>query len=195
MVVGRASLIPARHLDIGVNIRIVHFLPSAAAALDWVRADTDVLGCWRAQGGVAYSRTVRTKIFEIQSSIRGLVEEVHASRRLDDNETLKGFRVWLDDIGCTPEVIFQQLRAFMVADSMLTKRIFGLPRWQDLALHPGPLDRRPVDDQEHAVPAVAVGTLRQEEYQGLRTCSCVWGQTGQGEHAADQLPVAGTTAV
>ena len=42
------------------------FLPSAAAALNWVRADTDFLGCWRAQGGAAYSRTVRTKIFEMQ---------------------------------------------------------------------------------------------------------------------------------
>ena len=49
------------------------FLPSAAAALKWDRADSDFLGCWRAQGGAAYSRTVRTKIFEIQSSIRRLV--------------------------------------------------------------------------------------------------------------------------
>ena len=103
-----------------------------------------------------------------------------------------------DDIGCTPEVIFQQLRTFRVADRMLTKRILGLPRWQDPALHAGPLDRRLVDDQEHAVPAEAVGTLHQEEHQGLRPSSCVSGQTGQGTRsraAADQLPIAGTATV
>ena len=169
------------------------FLPSAAAALKWDRADTDFLGCWRAQGGAAYSPTVRTKIFEIQSSIRRLVEEGHASRRLDDNETLRGLRVWLEDVGCTPEVIFQQLRAFRIADDMLTKRIFGLPRWQDPALHPGPLGRRPVDDQEHAAPAVAVGASHREEQRGLEPSSCVSSRTGQGarcQAAAEQLPAA-----
>ena len=105
--------------------------------------------------------------------------------------------MWLEDIDCTPEVVVQQLCAFRVADRMLTKRIFGLPRWQDPAPHPEPLNRRLVDDQEHAVPAVAVGTLHQEKHQGLRPSSCVPGQTGQGTRsraAADQLPVPVTAA-
>ena len=73
---------------------------------------------------------------------------------------------------------------------MLTKRIVGLPRWQDPALHPGPLDRRPVDDQEHAAPAVAVGASHREEQRWLLPSSCVSSRTGQGariQAAAEQL--------
>ena len=68
-----------------------------------------------------------------------------------------------------------------------------MPRWQGSALHAGPLDRRPVDDQEHAAPAVAVGASHREEQRGLLPSSCVSSLTGQGarsQAAAEQLPVA-----
>ena len=74
--------------------------------------------------------------------------------------------------------------AFRIADDMLTKRIFGLPRWQDPVLHPGPLGRRPVDDH---------GALHREEQRGLLPSSCVSSRTGQGarcQAAAEQLPAA-----
>ena len=94
--------------------------------------------------------------------------------------------MWLEDTGCAPEVIFHRPHADQ-EDFWLAA--LARPR----PLHPGPLDRRPVDDQEHAAPAVAVEASHREEQRRLLPSPCVSSLTGQGarsQTAAEQLPVA-----
>ena len=86
-----------------------NFLPSAAAALGFTKADRDFLGGWSARGSDAYARTAQHKILNIQ---RAVLREFHSLLQPDplgEAESLDQLEQYLVNRKAQPTVIAQAL--------------------------------------------------------------------------------------
>ena len=86
------------------------FLPSAAACLNGhASSDIDLVGYWRAKAGSLYVRTVRNRVFKVQSGVRRSIQNGSGSIALDEEESLQDLEGWMLKQGLAQDIASSQL--------------------------------------------------------------------------------------